>query len=109
MKYKIIFSPDFEIEIEKTFTYISKNLHSPIAASELMGEINKRISFVKENPFMYPLCPDWLSTAGLRKITVKNYIVVYSVDEDEQIVNFLNIFYGRRNYIEFFQRIDKKC
>lgn len=106
MMYKIYFTEDFKADLNKTFNYFSEELYSPAAAEKLLKEIDSRISFVSENPFMYPLCPDWLSTAGLRKIVVKNYILVYTVNEDDEIVNFVNLFYGKQNYIDFFQRID---
>ena len=103
MKYKIYFTSEFKTDLDKTFSYICNNLSSPLAAKKLMSEIDKSVSFAAENPYMYPLCPERLSNLGLRKIVVKNYIVIYFVNEDNKSVNFLNLFYGRRNYIEFFQ------
>lgn len=103
MKYKLIFSPQFENDLDKAFEYICNNLSSPSAAKKLMSEIDKSVSFAADNPYMYPLCPERLSHLGLRKIVVKNYIAIYFVNEENKSVNFLNLFYGRRNYIEFFE------
>lgn len=102
MNYKLIFAPAFENDIDRTFEYISKNLNAPKAAKRLMADINRSISFAEGNPYMYPLCSGHLSLLGFRKIVIKNYVVIYFIDEDEKTVNFLNLFYGRQNYVEFF-------
>lgn len=103
MKYKLIVSSRFESELDKAFEYISNNLSSPLAAKKLMSEINKSVSFAVENPYMYPLCPEGLAQLGFRKIAVKNYIVIYYVNEDDKTINLIDLFYGRRNYIVFFK------
>lgn len=102
MTYKLVFAPQFEEDLDNTFDYIQKNLCAPQAAKDLMSEIDKSISFAAENPYMYPLCPEPLSEYGLRKIVVKNYIAVYSVNESAKTVNFLKLFFGRQNYLRFF-------
>lgn len=103
MNYKLVFAPSFENDIDKTFEYISKSLDAPKAAKKLMADINRSISFAAENPYMYPLCFGRLSLLGYRKIVIKNYIAVYFIDENEKTVNFLNLFYGRQNYADFFK------
>ncbi|MCM1523783.1 MAG: type II toxin-antitoxin system RelE/ParE family toxin [Ruminococcus sp.] len=102
MKYKVIFSPQFEYDLDRAFNYISRSLFSPKAADTLMSEIDKSIMLASENPYMYPLCPEPLSLMGLRKIIVKNYIAVYNINEPDKTVNFLNLFYGGQNYTRFF-------
>lgn len=103
MTYKIIFSPRFTASLDNAFGYISNDLSSPIAAENLMSEIDKRISYTAENPYMYPLCPEPLSRLGYRKITVKNYIAVYLIKEEEKAVHFLDFIYGRQNYIDILK------
>lgn len=105
MNYKLIFAPSFENDIDKTFEYISKNLNAPQAAKKLMADIDRKFSFAAENPYMYPLCFGQLSLLGYRKIVIKNYVAVYFIDENEKTVNFLNLFYGRQNYADFFKML----
>ncbi len=100
MKYDLIFSPRFESELNNAFEYISHTLYAPAAAKKLMSEIDRSINFAASDPYMYPLCPEPLSLFGFRKITVKNYIAVYSVNEEKKTVNFLGFFFGKRNYTD---------
>lgn len=102
MIYKMIFAPQFEKDIDRTFKYISCNLSSPQAAKKLMANIDKSITLAAENPYMYPLCPERLSILGLRKIVIDNYIAVYTVNENYKSVQFLNLFFGGQNYVDFF-------
>lgn len=103
MTYKLIFSPQFEEDLDNTFSYIQNKLTAPQAAKKLMSEIDKRITAAAENPFMYPLCPEPLSEYKLRKIVVNNYIMVYYINDPERAVIFLKLFYGRQNYLDFFR------
>ena len=105
MNYKLIFAPSFENDIERAFEYISEKLEAPKAAKKLMADINRKISFAEDDPYMYPLCFGQFPFLKYRKIVVKNYIVVYFINEDEKTVNFLNLFYGGQNYVDFFNML----
>lgn len=51
---------------------------------------------------MYEYCNDVrLKQWGYRKAIIKNYILVYRVDDKNKIVYILRIFYGRQNYIDY--------
>jgi plasmid stabilization system protein ParE len=48
---------------------------------------------------MYSRCHDSrLEKEGYRKAVVKNYIIVYKVDEDAKKVSILRFFYGAQDY-----------
>lgn len=103
MTYKLIFAPQFSRDLDDAFQYISNTLSSPKAAQNLMAKIDKSISNTANEPYLYPLCPDPLNILGLRKISVKNYIIIYTIDEAKKEAQFLRLFYGRRNYLDFFK------
>ena len=50
-------------------------------------------------------CPlvsdDRLSQMGYRKLIVKNYVVFFSIDEKNKVVDVERILYGRRDWIRF--------
>ena len=76
-------------------------LQNPQAASELADEISKCYTNLASIPNIYEMCNDARNRAkGYRRLVVKNYIVVYRVDEEEIVIYILRIFYGKRNYIE---------
>ena len=92
--YKLVFAPEFARDLDSTFEYISHVLCADKAAKELMKEIDDSI--------MYPECNEPLKSLGYRKIVVKNYILIYEVDDEKKNINLLRIFYGRSDYMRFF-------
>jgi len=56
---------------------------------------------IESNPYLYSLCSDaWLAEMGIRKVVIKNYLILYRVDESKQTVYVLRIVYGGRNYAD---------
>lgn len=102
-KYKLIFSPEFTKDLDNTFAYISQMLVAPKAAKKLMKEIDESIMNLKAFPEMYQLCREPLDELGYRKIIVKNYVLIYSVDKIAGAVNLLRCFYGKSDYMKFFR------
>lgn len=103
MKYMLIFSPEFTKDLDNTFAYISQTLIAPNAAKRLMKEIDGSIMNLKEFPEMYPLCREPLDELGYRKIIIKNYVLIYSVDKTAGAVNLFRCFYGKSDYMKFFR------
>ncbi|MFT3950938.1 MAG: type II toxin-antitoxin system RelE/ParE family toxin [Oscillospiraceae bacterium] len=100
--YKLIFAPEFVRDLDSTFEYISCTLTVPGAAKKLMREIDDAIMNLREMPYMYPVCEEPLDVMEYRKLVLKNYIIIYSVDEKKKNVNLPRSFYGRRDYLNFF-------
>ena len=100
--YKLIFAPEFVNDLEETNEYIASTLESPDAAKSIMKEIDDTIMKLKDMPFMFPKCDEPLDVFEYRKIIIKNYILIYYVDESQNIVNLLRCFYGKSNYLDFF-------
>jgi len=103
MKYNLKFSYEAEKDLGELFEYIFLTLSAPQAAEKLLAEIERQIRDLTNHPFMCPLCLESpMHTLGYRKLTVKNYIVIYGVNESEKTVNIVRIFYGRQDYARFF-------
>lgn len=101
MEYKLRITNDAKCDIEDIISYIANELKNPIAADNLLTEIELSFDTISYNPFAFPLCNDKrLHDGGYRKINVKNYIVFYRVDELNSIVYIMRVIYGRRNYTE---------
>ena len=102
MNYKLIFSPEFIKDLNDTFDYISLTLSNEQAAKKLMKEIDNAIMNLKTMPEMYPLSQEPLDILGYRKIIIKNYVIIYSVDKKRGNVDLLRCFYGKQDYLSFF-------
>jgi len=101
MSYQLVITEPAEIDMTKIGLYISKELHSPKAAIDLLDEIDQQILSLKEMPKRYTLVSDErLAHLGVRKIPIKNYLVFYAVDESTETVTIIRVMYGRRDWTE---------
>lgn len=101
MKYDVIISAEAHNDIDNVLDYIVNSLKNPTAAKNLLGKIEESYVDLADNPFMYAHCNDSrLQNDGYRKVVINNYVLIYRVDEAENIVYVVRFFYGRQNYIE---------
>lgn len=99
MAYKLNVSAEAHEDVSEIVGYIVLNLSNPIAAKRLLDSIQDEYKTICESPNSYSLCSDKrLRSEGYRKIVVKNYVIIYRVDEERNIVNVVRVFYGKRNY-----------
>lgn len=94
--YKI----EFTFLANEDLNNISQNLYAEQAAKEHMREFEAKIMGLKDMPGKGSLVQnETFSALGYRKIHVKNYVVVYSVNESNMTVTILRIFYEKSDYI----------
>jgi len=88
-----------EEDILSTVRYIANVLKAPMAANNLLDEIEKYEEILENTPNIYPFVSDeYLAKKGLRFVMVKNYIMFYTINEDEKTVNVIRFLYGRRDW-----------
>ena len=88
-----------EEDILSSIKYISNVLKSPMAANNLLDDIEKQEEILEHTPNIYPFVPDeYLATNGLKFVMIKNYILFYTVNEDEETVTVIRFLYGRRDW-----------
>ena len=88
-----------EQDILSAIKYISDVLKSPIAANNLLDEIEKYEGILESTPCIYPFVPDeYLAEKRIKFVIVKNYILFYVIDEDKKIVNVIRFLYSRRDW-----------
>ena len=101
MAYKLIVSKDAHFDIYGIVEYIANKLSNATAAMGFLDDAEKSYRYISENPFMFSYCnDDRLRNQGYRKIPIKNYIILYLVDEEAQTATVMRIFYGGRNYLD---------
>ncbi len=99
MDYKVIVTKDAHDDVDEDLDYIANRLQNPIAAKNLLDKIEEAYNELAFNPYMYQECSnERLQSKGYRKVVVKNYIIIYRVDDEEKTVYVLRMFYGRRDY-----------
>jgi len=104
--FELVFSKVFDEDIDSSYNYIKDILESPMAASNLMKELSKKLNYLEEKPYSRPLVQDkFLASFGIRSIRVKNYIVFYIIEEEnnKKNVNILRFMYGKRDWMNILK------
>ncbi len=101
-KYSYKISEQANSELDEIMAYISNELHAQESAIALLGDMVDAIEAACEYPQSYPLINDpLLSARGYRKIVVKNYLVIYVLEEAEKVLYIAHIVYGGQNYMKY--------
>ena len=79
--YSVVLTPQFLEDLESCIKYISVVLKSPIAAREMYLEIKKRVLDLAEFPQADISYVSPVSGHKRYKITYKNYVIHYVVDD----------------------------
>jgi len=102
MAYKLTISKEAHKDTDSIVHYIAEELVNPAAAAGFLDDVEKSYHVVVNKPYMYSLCHDArLNREGYRKIVIKNYIIIYRIDDETKAVYIMRIIYGGRNYVNF--------
>jgi len=99
MSYSLSITDLAEEDILASVTYIADVFKNPVAANNLLDEIESCEKILEETPNIYPFVRDeYLARKGVRYAVIKNYLLFYTVDEDDKTVNVVRFLHGRRNW-----------
>ncbi len=99
MKYKILETKLAQKDLEYILDYMIVSLANPSAATAFADKVEACYSNLEQMPMMYEFCHDpQLRAMGYHKVVIKNYIMIYKINEDNKTVTILRIFYGRQDY-----------
>ncbi len=97
-KFTVIYSPQSREDLKKIYDYICFKLGVKESAGGQITRIIEQIEKLNIFPSRYQIvdCEPWCSM-GVRQIPIDNYIVFYTVDNENMQVSVLRIFYSARN------------
>lgn len=98
--YTVYITTPAEEDLLSALRYIVTVLKAPEAAEDLIGEVEKKIVVLAENPRVSPLLGD--EDSGLDKIRhvkIKNYLLFYTVENDTKTITIIRFLYARRDWI----------
>ena len=100
MVYKIQITDQAVSELDEITKYFVETLSNRNAAEKLIKDFSNQLETLKKNPFSFSLCPiEMLQRKGYRRfLFYKNYVALYVINEAENLVTVMHIFYARRNY-----------
>ena len=99
MAYKLIQADAFGRDLDAVISYLVFSLENKGAAANLLRAIERCYDDLERMPLMYAVCNDpYLKELGYHKAVIRNYILIYKVDEDTQTVQIMRLFHGRQDY-----------
>jgi plasmid stabilization system protein ParE len=101
-KYRVDVSAPAKSDLHDIIRYISAQLATPVSTYHFMEIFEEALMSLSDLPQRYPLVEDeLLLQLGYRKMIVNNYVVFFSVDEANKVVNVKRILFGRRDWFRF--------
>jgi plasmid stabilization system protein ParE len=99
-QYRVDVSEPAENDLYDIVRYIASQFSAPVTALNMMELLEEAMAGLSEMPQRFPLVnDDRLSQMGYRKLAVKNYIVFFSIDEKNSVVDVERILYARRDWL----------
>lgn len=81
-------------DLDEIYAYVAKELLAPGAAEGLIDRIEKAVLSLEETPYRGAVRKIGLYAGrGYRQLFVKNYTIVYRVDEDQKLVLIVTVRY----------------
>ena len=105
MKYSVNITDIAEEDILSKVKYISNILKNPVAANNLLDEIERYEEILENTPNIFSYVSDNnLAKKGLKFIVIKNFLMFYTVNENDKSVTVIRFLYGRRDWKNLLQK-----
>ena len=101
MEYNIKLTEEFLEEIDDICNYITNNLKAPDAANRLRQKVVYNVLLLEKSPRIFAEISKMSKIKRqYRRIVVNNYVILYTIDDNEKTIYISHIYYGGRNYID---------
>lgn len=104
MRFEIKWSSFSEIQLDKIYDYYLENVSYKVAGNLIQGILYKP-NILIEKPFIGQAEP-YLQERNVsyRYIIYKNYKIIYSVDEENGLINIADVFDTRQNPVKISRK-----
>ena len=98
-KYTVKLLPRAISDLDSIYTYITAELLAPEAAENLIEAIEETVFSLEDLPYRYPERKIGIyANKGYRQAFVKNYTLIYRVNEADKTVLILTIRYSKSRF-----------
>lgn len=94
LRYSITYSPSASRDLDDIHDYIAEKFYSVERANKQVSRIVRAVKTLAIFPKMYRIRR---KDKGVRICPVDSYLIIYSVDDENYVVNISRIIYSRRN------------
>lgn len=82
------------------YNYITTNLYAPKTAKELMKNVQQAIENLKIMPRIHSVIKKYSELdLEYRRIVIGNYVIIYTILENERRIYIVHMYYGGSNYL----------
>ena len=98
-KWQVTVSEPAEIDLDEIYKFIAETLLNPAAAWRQFERIRDALSGLDMMPERGTILKNepWRSR-GLRRLIIDNYVIIYEIQEETDIVAVIAIIYSGRNF-----------
>lgn len=97
--YAVVFMSRALRDLDNIYTYIAQKLCEPRTASLLVDEIERGVLSLEHMPSRCPLRKAGaFANSGYRQLQVKNFFVIFRIDEPSKRVVVATVRYSRSNF-----------
>ena len=97
--YKLVLTPRAQRDLDAIFRYVSETLQESQTALHLLSALESGILSLDSMPYR---CPERRIGAyahkGYRQLLIKNYVIIYRVNEEKKEVVVVTIRYARSHF-----------
>lgn len=95
--YKVVYLPTARQQLTDAMLYITQELSNPAAAESLLDEVEKQVGSLKEMPYRFSVYPAlYAMKREIRSVPVKEYILFYTILEEEKTVEIWRFLHQRQ-------------
>lgn len=106
MSYRVVLTETAKLDLREITFYIAEQAKDREIARRFVSELQEKCSRLEEFPQAGALPKDHvLRSLDYRFISHKEYLIFYSVNEEEKVVNVLAIFNARKDYLRVMNRL----
>ena len=96
--YNVVYLPTADRQLSDAIMYIARELGSPTAAEHLLDEVDRICESLADLPYRYSLYPvTFALKKEVRFVPVMNYILFYTVNEEEKTVEIWRFLHQRQD------------
>ncbi len=98
-KYFVEITDAAQSDLKEIVSYISIELKNPTSAKRMLINFKDNIFSLEKMPKKHNFVNDEvLSSRGIRRFLVDNYMIFYVVDESKNKVTIIRVLYSRRDW-----------
>lgn len=103
MKCVVSIAPEIRNELQSISDYVSEEAEDSAVGERVVKAIAKKILSLEELPNAHSRYPDKrMQDVGIRYVTVNWWVILFTVDDDNAIVEVHHVFHEFRNATRFF-------